>query len=235
MRWLDLAFLHWPIAPELLRPLIPSSLQLDTFENHAWVGVVPFRMTGVRPRLVPPFPWLSAFPELNVRTYVTAGGKPGVWFFSLDAGNPITVRLARWTFSLPYYDAKISATWTDDRMTYDSVRTHPRAPQARFRARYWPVGDVFRSYPDTLERWLTARYCLYAVDGKGILYRGEIHHHPWPLQLAEAEFELNTMVSAAGIELPHTPPLAHFARQLDVVAWMPKRVPAASASPPPDQ
>lgn len=231
MRWLDLAFLHWPIAPEVLRPLIPSSLHLDTFENHAWVGVVPFRMTRVRPRLVPPFPWLFAFPELNVRTYVTADGKPGVWFFSLDAGSPLAVRLARWTFSLPYHDSHISASWTDDRMTYESVRTHPRAPQARFRARYWPVGDVYRSDPDTLERWLTARYCLYTVDGKGILYRGEIHHDPWPLQVARVECELNTMVSAAGIKLPPTPPVAHFARQLDVVAWMLRPVLAGSTSP----
>ena len=102
MQWHDLLFMHWPMAPAALRPLVPPPLELDTRDGTAWIGVVPFRMQGVHPHLMPNLPWISAFAELNVRTYVTIGGKPGVWFFSLDAANPLAVRAARLGFRLPY-------------------------------------------------------------------------------------------------------------------------------------
>src|SRR5262245_14397007 len=108
MIWHDLLFAHWPIPIDTMRRAVPERLALDTFDGSAWVGVVPFRMSGVRPRFVPSMPWLSAFPELNVRTYVTAGGKPGVYFFSLEAANPVAVRAARTFFHLPYFDARMS-------------------------------------------------------------------------------------------------------------------------------
>src|SRR5579871_2480588 len=95
MQWHDLLFMHWPVPVDQLRPLIPPALAIETFDGMAWLGLVPFRMSGVRPRFVPALPWLSAFPELNVRTYVTSAGKPGVWFFSLDAANPLAVHGAR--------------------------------------------------------------------------------------------------------------------------------------------
>jgi uncharacterized protein len=223
MRWHDLAFLHWPVEAAVLRPLISPRLDLDTFDGHAWLGVTPFRMTRVRPRWLPPVPVLSTFPELNVRTYVTADGKPGVWFFSLDAANPIAVRLARWTFHLPYYRARMSCVARDGGVTYTSVRTHRGAHAAGFVAAYEPGGDVYRSRRGTLEHWLTERYCLYSV-ARGMLYRGEIHHAPWPLQAASVEIEVNTMAEATGIRLPRDPPLTHFARRLDVIAWMLERV-----------
>src|SRR4051794_18976444 len=105
MQWLDLLFMHWPVPAKALRSYIPRNLEIDTYDGTAWIGVVPFRMAGVRPRMTPALPWLSAFPELNVRTYVTIGGKPGVWFFSLDAGNPVAVEGARSLFHLNYYNA----------------------------------------------------------------------------------------------------------------------------------
>ena len=86
--WHDLLFAHWPVAADALRGLIPGQLAVATFEGQAWVGVVPFRMNGIRLRGLPALPWLSAFPELNVRSYVTLDGRPGVFFFSLDAANP---------------------------------------------------------------------------------------------------------------------------------------------------
>src|SRR5262245_10075958 len=107
MRWHDLLFAHWPVDPAVLRPLIPASLQIDTYDGQAWIGVVPFRMTGVRPRFVPPLPGLSAFAEINVRTYVTIEQKPGVWFFSLDAANRLAVWAARLSYHLPYCFARI--------------------------------------------------------------------------------------------------------------------------------
>lgn len=215
--------MHWPVSHDALRPLIPPALNLDTFDGRAWLGVVPFRMSGVRPRYLSGVPRVSDFPELNLRTYVTAGGKPGIWFFSLDAHNPLAVRLARATFSLPYFDAAMSCRTHDNgEVDYRSVRTHRRAYGARFAARYRPAGPPVEA--GELERFLTARYCLYAADSAGRLRRGEIHHEDWSLQPAEAEVSELQMTGQIGLELPDTDPLLHFSRGLDVVAWAPHRV-----------
>jgi uncharacterized protein YqjF (DUF2071 family) len=224
MRWHDLLFMHWPVPEQALLPVIPSSLAVDTCDGTAWIGVVPFRMTGDRPRALPPVPWLSAFPELNVRTYVTTGGKPGVWFLSLDAANRLAVRMARLVFHLPYYDARMASECSDEEVHYTSQRTHRGAPSAVFRGHYRPIGPVFHASPGTLEHWLTERYCLYAVDRHGQVWRGDIHHARWPLQPAEAEVGVNTMTHQIGLTLPDTPPLLHFARRQDVVGWTPRRV-----------
>ena len=223
MSWHDLLFMHWPVPEDALRPFIPPTLSLDTFDGSAWISVTPFRMSGVRPRFLPGVPWLSSFPELNLRTYVTAQGKPGIWFFSLDAGNPVAVRLARATFHLPYFDAQMSCRLVGGEVRYRSVRAHKGARRAEFAARYYSVGEPFASRPGTLEHFLTERYCLYAADGKGNLYRGDIHHHPWPLQPAEAEVERLAMTEQIGVALPQTEPILHFSRRLDVLAWLPRR------------
>lgn len=224
MCWHDLLFMHWPVPAAALRRHIPEALAIDTFDGTAWIGVVPFRMSGVRPRCVPALPRLSAFAELNVRTYVVAGGKPGVWFFSLDAAEPFAVWAARRVFHLPYYDARMSCAPDREAIRYSSIRTHRGAAPAMFQGRYRPSGAVYHARPGTLDHWLTARYCLYAADRSGLLWRGDIHHAPWPLQPAEAEMEVNTMVDQIGLSLPHVPPLLHFARRLDVVAWLLERV-----------
>lgn len=219
MRWCDLAFLHWPVAAEPLRRALPAGLELDLFGGEAWLGVVPFRMEGVAPRGMPSVPWLSAFPELNLRTYVTAGGRPGVWFFSLDAGNPVAVRVARRTFHLPYYDAEMECGERDGWVHYASRRTHRGVAAAEFRGRYRAVGDVELARAGSLEHWLTERYCLYAADGRGRLWRGEIAHARWPLQAGEVVIESNTLAASLGIELTGSPARVQFARRLDVVAW----------------
>lgn len=218
--------MHWPVPVSSLRPLIPDALDIDTFDGSAWIGVVPFRMSGIRARWLPPMPGTSAFPELNVRTYVTSHGKPGVWFFSLDATSKLAVRAARLTFHLPYFDARMSCTRQPDGRTidYESVRTHRGAPPATFIARYAPTGPVFRSSPGSVEHFLTERYCLYAADRKNRLFRAEIAHAPWPLQTAEADTRANTMTDALGIRLPDVPPLLHYADSIDAVAWRPVRV-----------
>jgi uncharacterized protein len=224
MRWLDLLFAHWPVPAAALRPFVPPGLALDSFDGACWIGVVPFRMSGVRPRLTPPLPWISAFPELNVRTYVTAEGKPGVWFFSLDAANPLAVEAARLGFHLPYFRARMACEPQGEAVRYHSTRAHGGAAPAAFTGRYRPTGPAYRATPGTLEHWLTERYCLYAANRAGQIWRGDVHHAPWPLQPAEAEFERNTMTAQIGLSLPETPPLLHFVRRLDVVAWLPERV-----------
>lgn len=224
MSWRDLLFMHWPVPEGWLRPLIPPELELDAFDGSAWLGVVPFRMMGVRPRLFPAVPALSDFPEINLRTYVTADGKPGVWFFSLDAHNKLAVRLARATFSLPYFDASMSSEVEGEWVRYASTRTHRGAAPARFSGSYRSLGGRFDSSPGTLENFLTERYCLYSADGKGRARRGEIQHEMWPLESAEVEVEELDMTSQIGVTLPDTEPVLHFARRLDVLAWPPKRV-----------
>jgi uncharacterized protein YqjF (DUF2071 family) len=218
MYWHDLLFLHWPIQPELIRPLIPRDLELDTFDGSAWLGVVPFRMTGVRPRYLPAVAGL-AFPEMNVRTYVWTPGRSGIWFFSLDAANRLAVRAARIWHRLPYYDARIAVQWERGSVHYHSIRVDKKSAGAEFHASYKPTGEVYRSAPGTLDRWLTDRYCFYTTGRGDQLHYVDIHHLPWPLQPAEVELHVNTMTSPLGIKLPDTAPLAHFARRLDVIAW----------------
>src|SRR4029079_19722318 len=138
MVWEDLLFEHWRVAPELLRPLIPAGLELETFDGSAWLAIVAFRMTGVRTRAMPPLPWLSDFPELNVRTYVTAGGKPGVWFFSLDADQPVAVATARRLFPLDDVWPEMSGERGGDAVAYRSRRRRAGGKPAECRANYWP-------------------------------------------------------------------------------------------------
>ncbi len=228
--WHDLLFAHWEVDPNALRELVPSSLDLDLFEEkgkrrRAFVGVVPFRMSGIRPRFCPPLPWLSAFPELNVRTYVTVDGKPGVYFFSLDATNFVAVALARAWFHLPYFNARMRLMPSDKGIRYSHHRTHRGANPADFIGSYGPVGEVYHAQPGSLDHWLTERYCLYSLDRRGNVYRGEIHHVPWPLQPARARIDVESTAAAAGIELlKGTEPLLHFAKRLDVIVWQPKRL-----------
>jgi hypothetical protein len=222
--WHDLLFMHWPVAPDALRPMLPPGLTLDTWEGAAWVGVVPFRMSGIRARANMPFRGLSAFPELNVRTYVTRGDKPGVWFFSLDADHRAGVEFARRAFHLPYLKATMSCLPEGESIRYACDRTDRRAQPGAFHGTYGPTGPVYASAPGTHEHWLTERYCLYAADRRNRIYRAEIHHAPWPLQPAAANILTNTLAVADGITLPDSAPLLHFARRLDVLAWLVQRV-----------
>lgn len=224
MSWHDLLFMHWPVKAEQLRCLIPKTLNVDTFEGEAWISVVPFRMSRVKPYKFPSIPRCSAFPELNVRTYVSVGEKPGVWFFSLDAANPFAVAVARRVFHLPYFNARMSFSSAGDSLVYSSTRTHRGAPQANFNARYGPNCALFNSGAGSLEYWLTERYCLYAEDRNQRLWRTEIHHKKWPLQPAEIEIRTNTMTQSIGVNLPDVAPVLQFAKKLDVIAWKPQLV-----------
>jgi hypothetical protein len=222
MRWHDLLFLHWRIEPDLLRERLPAGLAVDTFDGAAWIGVIPFRMTNVRPRGMPGLPWLSAFPELNVRTYVTRGGRAGVWFFSLDAANPLAVRIARARFHLPYFDAHMRCVARDGVIDYASARTHADAPAAELRARWRATGPTFHARRGTLEHFLTARYCLYSQAPDRSVLRGEIDHPLWPLRPAEAELARNSMLDAHALPAPAGKAIAHAVERLDVVAWTPE-------------
>jgi len=223
--WHDLLFAHWPVDVRALRERVPAGLELDLYDGQAWVGIVPFDMTNVAPRFVPAVPGISGFPELNVRTYVTVGGKPGVYFFSLDAESAIAVRLARAMLKLPYFTASIDITRQEGWIDYWSERLADNdAPPAEFEGRYRPIGAVQQALPGTLEYFLTERYCLYHEHRSGEPYRLDIHHAPWPLQPAEARILTNTMMEANSLSSPDGLPLLHFARRLDVITWGPRRL-----------
>jgi uncharacterized protein YqjF (DUF2071 family) len=219
--WNDLLFAHWPVDRERLRSKVPPGLSLDLHDGEAWVGVVPFRMTNVAPRGVPAIPWVSAFAEVNVRTYVTVEGRPGVYFFSLDGESALAVAIARSLLHLPYYTARMEVRDQAGKIHYTSRRSDRNAGPAELVARYWPLEVPSKPLPGTLEYFLTERYCLYNVDHRFRTYRLEIHHLPWRIQHAEAEIEVNTMAAAAGISLPAIAPLLHFSKRQDAVAWAP--------------
>jgi uncharacterized protein YqjF (DUF2071 family) len=211
--WLELLFAHWPIPVSALEHLVPKGLRVQEFEGTSWLGIVPFRMVGVMRRPLPDLPWVSAFPELNVRIYVEKDGVPGVWFLSLDATNPLAVWAARRFFYLPYQRARMSLTRLGGAVQYRSSR-----PGAELKASYQPTSEPYLAEPGSLEHWLTERYCLYALGPDGGLRRNEVHHAPWPLQKAEAEFETNTMAECHGLQVTGAP-LLHYAHRLDVVVW----------------
>jgi uncharacterized protein YqjF (DUF2071 family) len=206
--------MHWPVPAEILRPLVPQKLELQEFDGTAWLGIVPFRMVGVMRRPWPDMPWVSAFPELNVRTYVTHEQKPGVWFISLDATNPLAVWAGRRYFHLPYFRAGMSVSTQPDGIHYRSARNG-----VVLQVKYRPTSEPYLAQAGSLEHWLTERYCLYAESADGSIWRNDVHHHPWPLQSAEASIERNTFPRLHGLSIQDPPTLLHFAKRLDVVIW----------------
>ena len=221
--WRELLFLHWAVPAEQLRPLVPPQLDLDSFEGTAYVGLVPFTMTGVRPTGLPPLPGLSSFHETNVRTYVhRAGYDHGVWFFSLDAANRLAVLAARIGFHLPYYHARMfleripsSRPGEPQSIVYAGVRRRPSPRPAGYTIRATPTGPVQTAQSGTLEHFLVERYLLYALADSR-LHRGQVHHHPYPLQSAEVHSVDENLLAAAGIVRPNSAPLAHFSAGVDV-------------------
>ena len=222
----DLLFAHWPIPAGDLLHLLPEELVVDTWDGSAWVGVVPFWMDQIRMRMLPAIPGARKFAELNLRTYVRDRhtNQPGVWFFSLDAANPFAVSAARLFFHLPYYWAHMQVDFSQEReIHYSSERLISR-PRANFRARYRSLGQPCNK--GGLESFLTERYALFTSSKRGSVERANIHHLPWPLELAEAEFELNELPQAHGIRLPDTKPLLQYSRELTVYIWSLEALPA---------
>lgn len=223
--WAKLLFMHWPIDVVLLRPLIPEHLAIDSFDSSAWIGVIPFTMWGIRASFLPPIPGTSAFHELNVRTYVTLNGIPGVWFFSLDAANRLAVWAARKFYNLPYFNAQMSLDQTDKTIHYTSTRQDTRGAPAKLETT-WTIGERLpQSNPGSIEFFLTERYCLY-IERDGELYRAQIHHQPWPLQDATLNSFSSTMIESHGLPTPPGRPLLHYAEELRVDIWPMKKAEA---------
>jgi uncharacterized protein len=208
--WVDLAFLHWRVNPVDLQKHVGRSVELDLYEGEAWIGIVPFLLTDLRLRGMPPLPRVSAFPELNVRTYVQRDRKPGVWFFSLDAASTLAVEGGKHLYKLPYHRAQMRCERIDDRVHYESAR-----PGAAFSGSYRGVGEPFHAEAGSLEEFLVERYCLYTEDG-GRAYSADIHHPRWDLQRAEATVDLNTITP---LSLADKPQHVLFSPRQDSVVW----------------
>ncbi len=220
--WLKLLFLHWEIEPSEIQARLPPGLFVDTFENHAYIGVVPFYMSNIRPRFLPAVPGISNFLELNVRTYVhDTNGVPGVWFFSLDTNQPFAAWCGRQFFHMPYTVAGMNADQkNDDTILYECHRKgRPQAENAIFR--YRGVSEPVSASPGTIEFFFAERYLFYAMNPKnGKLFSGRVFHEPYPLQEAEvSQFSLIPIKQAGFSEIEGAPVHRAFSEGVDVLAF----------------
>lgn len=216
--WLDLLFAHWRVDPDSLRRVLPPQLDPELIDGDAWIGITPFEVRALRLPLTLPLAFASSFPELNVRTYVSVGGKPGVYFLSLDASSRLAVLAARRAYRFPYFHARMAIERRDGTIDYRSERDPSSGPPARLRIIYSPRGRPFNPPAGSLEWRLTERYCAYTLDERERVLRAEIHHRRWDLQGATASLIENTMAAPLGIPLEGEP-LLHLARSQDTVIW----------------
>ena len=214
--WDNLLFLHWPIEPMLLRPLIPEALEIDTFEGSAWIGITPFAATNLRLMALPPLPGFASFLELNVRTYVHYRGKPGVWFFSLDASKAIPATAARLLYMLPYFKAEMHMEQEADYFSFASTRSTDS--RAGFRARWLPGLKMRDPDVESLAFHLVERYALFVAKDDTI-NMARVYHHPWILHEAVVTDYESSMIDILGLPEPTSPPLVHFSPSLNVEIW----------------
>ncbi|NIP99014.1 MAG: DUF2071 domain-containing protein [Nitrospinaceae bacterium] len=220
----DLLFLHWPVEPEALIRRIPPPLQLEIWDQRGWLGVVAFRVAGIRWVGCPlRIPGLS-FPQVNVRTYVTRNGRPGVWFFSLDVANRPAVWGARLGFHLPCFQSRMSFRKTPQGIYVNARRTHRKAPGASFRAWYRPGAEKPPPNGESRDHWLLERYRLFAANPKGRLFSCEIQHAPWSVHQVEAVVETNTLAEPLGLSIPETEPMLHYSPGLELIAGWPVKI-----------
>ena len=230
--WNDLLFAHFAIDPPALRRLVPDALTLDLYDGVAWLTISPCCTSHMRPSGIPPVPGLSFFPQVNLRTYVTLQGKPGILYFSVDAANLSVVWFARTFFRMQFWHsaiqvsgATIQARASQDRSIYfRSSRLNGRATHpSELDVVYAPEGNSWRARRGSLDEFLTERYCVYSWNRR-TYYRTEVHHQPWLLQRASVEIRTNSIADSLGLTLPATPDLCHFSRSLKMLAWAPEGI-----------
>lgn len=215
--WLDLAFLHYKVDAQELRRVVPEWLDVDTFDGDAWIGIVPFRMYDVMIGKLPMVPILSTFPELNVRTYVTYRGEPGVWFFSLDATRWLAVKVARILTGLPYHHANMTHDCTTSGVHFTSSR---KSSGVGVRGWYKAVGEVRLATPGSFEYWSTERYRLYAVR-KHRRLSIDVQHPHWPLQNCEFDMTVHRALVPQAMNIDMTSPRALYSAGVKVLTSAP--------------
>ena len=221
-QWRSLLFAHWSLSEEAVRPHVPTRLEIDTKDNAAWVSVVGFRMSHVRPRRLPSLPPVSNFLELNLRTYVRLDGRPGVFFLSIHASKRLAVRVAKWFSPLPYAYARMDCSQKKGEYRFQCDSAEQAG--AIFAAHYQPASEVYTASGDSLTEWLLERYCLYAGNSSGALVSTEVHHAPWAVQDVILEISSNTLGRPFGLNLSPTPDQVHFSPGVNALAWSFERV-----------
>jgi uncharacterized protein YqjF (DUF2071 family) len=222
MGWRHLLFENWPVDPAVVDAHLPDPLAVDEHDGRAWLSVVPFTNVAVRPQGVPARLG-RPLPELNLRTYVTCDGHPGVYFFSLDADGVLGVAGARLFHHLPYYYARISLASADGAVRFASHRRHPGARPAAYEATYRPTGPAFSAPENPLASFLLERYRFYTESPGGELRYTEVDHDPWTLRPATATVDRNTLLAAKGFDRPDATPTYYYSRGVDVTTSRSKR------------
>jgi uncharacterized protein YqjF (DUF2071 family) len=231
-QWRLMSFLHWSYRPEAVSPLLPAGLRVHTHDGLAWVSMTPFEMRGVRTPGVPAMPWLSRFPETNVRTYVRGpDGGVGIFFFSLDAGRLPAVLAAQAGLRLPYRWAATAVRTHGDCLSYRGRRRWPGPPGAGYSVRVRPRAALREDELDPLDHFLTARFRLYSMVA-GRLVAVDVQHPPWPLHRATLLELRQDLLTAAGLPAPQGEPLLHASPGVRVRIGWPRAV-VASAHPTP--
>ncbi|MEQ8718318.1 MAG: DUF2071 domain-containing protein [Acidimicrobiales bacterium] len=222
--WTDLVYLHWDHPPDVVQALLPDGVRVDTFEDRAWIGLVPFMMRAIRVPGTPAIPWVSTFPEINVRTYVIdATGRRAVWFFSLDIPRSVPVGIARLAYDLPYCWAAARYETDGERRRYVSRRRRPHRSAARLDMTILPTDPIAADRETDLDRWLTARWGLVAGTRR-TLRHAPVDHPRWPLHRAEVLHLDQTLVEAAGLPAPASPPHVLYSPGVDVRVGLPRRI-----------
>jgi uncharacterized protein YqjF (DUF2071 family) len=220
--WQKLLFLHWQADPDEIQKMLPEGLRVDTFENRAYVGIVPFFMWNIRPRYLPAVPWISYFLELNVRTYVyDEKGVPGVWFFSLDTNQALAAFLGRRFFHMPYTRAQMKAVHQDEGFIHYQCHRKGSPSEEKAEYCYRGISEPTLAAPGTLDYFLTERYLLFAVNPKGgAMYSGRVYHQPYPLRHAEvSQFSLSPIKQAGICGVGGDPVHAIYSDGVDVLAY----------------
>lgn len=221
--WNNLLFSHWPIPSKIIKEHLPSSLEVDLFDGQAWVGIIPFYVNHMRIRGLPSIPYFHAYVELNVRTYVTYKGTPGIYFFSLDANKWMHVIGAKIGAFLPYRYASMDMKEENHIIHFYSRRKHTKSEGEQLKLTYQSSSEIYLPNPDSLEYWLFERYCFFTSRGN-YLYRGDIHHDRWRVSDAKVMIHANSMASFLPHKYIESQPLVHFSRKKQVFAWALKRL-----------
>jgi uncharacterized protein YqjF (DUF2071 family) len=222
--WRDVVFLHWPVEPRRVAPLLPRSVVPDLVDGRTYVGLIALRMCRVGlPGLA--VPYLGWFPEVNVRVYsVGPDGRRGVVFLSLDAARLIPAMIGRIGLRLPYLWSRIRVSRERGTVSYASSRRWPGPAGACLRLTV-DVGEPMTS-PSSLEHFLTARWGLHVRwYGAESLYVPN-EHPAWPLHRATLRGLDENLISATGLPTPTEEPVSVlYAPEVGVRAGSPERLP----------
>lgn len=218
--WNDLLFMHLPVPADILREQIPQGLELDTYNGKAWISIVPFAITDMRLHFTPRLPYFHFLLELNVRTYVKRNGEAGVYFFSLDANQWLTVLGGR-IFHAPYHYAGIHMKKERNWINFISKRKGKSS--IGFTGKYRPVTGEYKPSASSLAYWLVERYIFWS-ERNSSLYKGDIYHEPWKLQEAEVILSKQNMLpDFLGIEEAGNP-VFHYAAKKKVYSWCVRKI-----------